>query len=286
MSAQIALALGGGGVRGGAHIGVLRVLEREGIRIATIAGTSIGGMVAALYLAGGNLDEMEDAAAGFDPKRLFRHGRGERRNSMLGLKGLTEYLHEALGEKRFEDLPAPLAMTAADLLTGQEVVLRSGKLVDAVLATIAFPGIFPTRPYGEWELVDGAVTNPVPVALARSLAPPQPTASVPVVGVPLSGKPSPQRRISGSTDFAGMSFLKPLARLRWVQALRVFNRSFAITRRQLDYVRMEIEKPELLVYPQVGGIGIVDRSDAHELARRGEQAMQEAMPQLRALLGS
>ena len=280
VTGQISLALGGGGVRGGAHIGVLRVLEREGVRIAAIAGTSIGGMVGALYLAGNNLDEMENAAAAFNRKRLFRHGRSESRNSMLGLKGLTEYLHESLGEQRFEDLPAPLAMTATDLLTGQEVVLRSGKLVNAVLATIAFPGIFPTRPYGEWELVDGAVTNPVPVALARELAP-----GLPVVGVPLSGKPSPQRRISGSTDFAGVSFLKFLSRLRWVQAFSVFNRSFSITRRHLDQIRMDIEKPDLLVYPEVGGIGIVDRSDTRELARRGEQAMQEAMPQLRAVLG-
>ncbi len=279
MSKQIALALGGGGVRGSAHIGVLRVLEREGIRIGSLAGTSIGGMVGALYLCGQRPDVMEQAAAGFNRRRLFRNSPGSK-NSFLGLKGLTEFLEVHLGEKRFEDLGTPFAVTATDLNSGQEVVLRSGRLLDAVLATIAFPGIFPTHIIGDQELVDGAVTNPLPVELARSLSP-----GLPVVAVALSGRPSVAKNLSSSNDFTGISFLKPFARLRWVQAFRVFNRSFSITRRRLGQLRLEMERPDVIIYPDVSAIGMLDGNDVHALVKVGERAMEEKVPELLNFFG-
>lgn len=274
MTKQIALALGGGGVRGSAHIGVLRVLEREAIEIAALAGTSIGGMVGALYFTGHSPDVIEQAAAGFNRRKLFRRGK-EARNSFLGLGGLTEFLASQFGETRIEDLPVPFAVTATDLNTGEEVVLDRGSLLDAILATIAFPGIFPTRTIGDRELVDGAVTNPLPVALVRSMAP-----GLPVVAVALSGRPSAAKKLSTSNDFTGFSFLKPFARLGWVQAVRVFNRSFSLTRRRLGQLRLEIEKPDVIIYPDVSSVGMIEGSNVHELAKAGERATQEALPQL------
>jgi NTE family protein len=278
MSKQIALALGGGGVRGSAHIGVLRVLDREGIRISSIAGTSIGGMVGALYLCGVTPDALEAAAAGFNRRKLFRRGK-EAKNSFLGLGGLTEFLEGHLGETRFEDLDTPFAVTATDLNSGQEVVLRSGRLLDAVLATIAFPGIFPTRMLGDQELVDGAVTNPLPVELARSLAP-----GLPVVAVALSGRPSAAKKLSTSNDFTGLSFLKPFARFRWVQAFRIFNRASSLIRRRLGQLRLEIERPEVIIYPDVSAIGMLDGNDVHALVKVGERATEEKLPELLNLL--
>lgn len=266
-------------MRGSAHIGVLRVLDRAGYQIAGIAGTSIGGMVGALYLAGVAPDMMEQISSGFDRKYLFKRGR-EGKNSLLGLKGLTEVLEQQLGDKRFEDLATPLAVTATDLHTGRELILNTGRIVDAVLATIAYPGIFPSRTYRDYELTDGAVANPVPVEAARQLAP-----GLPVVAVPLSGKPSDERLTS--SDFkavAGPRYLRPLARLRFVQAFMVHNRAFTIARRQLDRARMLLEKPDLLVYPDVGGVSTTGDADAQGLIAAGEAAMQAALPELEAII--
>ncbi len=274
MSKQIALALGGGGVRGSAHIGVLRVLEREGIEIAALAGTSIGGMVGALYFTGHSPDVIEQAAAGFNRRKLFRRGK-EARNSFLGLGGLTAFLASQFGDTSIEDLAVPFAVTATDLNSGEEVVLDQGSLLDAVLSTIAFPGIFPTHTIGERELVDGAVTNPLPVALVRSMAP-----GLPVVAVALSGRPSAAKKLSTSNDFTGFSFLKPFARLGWVQAFRVFNRSFSITRRRLGQIRLEIDKPDVVIYPEVSAVGMIDGTNVHALVKVGERATEDALLQL------
>jgi NTE family protein len=263
-------------MRGSAHIGVLRVLDASGYEVAGIAGTSIGGLVGALYLAGVAPDTMEGISSGFDRKRLFKRG-PEAKNSLLGLKGLTEVLEEQLGDKRFEDLAKPLAVTAVDLHTGHEIILRQGRIVDAVLATIAFPGIFPSRTYGNFELTDGAVANPVPVAVARSLA-----TELPVVAVPLSGKPNSERLMVGgfNTDGGVPGYLRPLTRLRWAQAFIVHLRASTIARRQLDRVRMELEKPDLLVYPDVGHVSTTGASDGKALIAAGEAAMNAALPEL------
>jgi NTE family protein len=211
---------------------------------------------------------------------MFRRGRGEARNSARGLQGLTERLQALLGERDFTDLRAPLAVTAVDLNTGQDVILNSGRVLDAVLATIAFPGIFPTRRQGEYDLADGAIGQPLPVALARRLAP-----GLPVLAVSLSGKPD-GTRISGTSDLGGLSVIGWLNRSRWVQALRVFSRAFSITRRNLEQAHLQLHAPDLMIYPAVRGIAMLDKADTRELAHRGEQAVQEALPELRALLGN
>jgi NTE family protein len=280
MANKLVLALGGGGVRGGAHVGVLRALEREGIEVAAIAGTSIGGLVGALYLAGHTPDQLEEISVEMNSGRMFRHDRSETRNSVRGLQGLTARLHALLGDRTIEELRAPFAATAVDLHTGQTVDLRSGRALDAVLSTIAFPGIFPSRAYGEWSLIDGAIGQPLPVALARSLAP-----GLPVLAVSLSGRLDGSR-ISGTSDLGGMSVMGWLNRSRWVQALRTFSRSSSITRRHLEQAQLQLHPADLILYPAVRGIAMLDKADTRELARRGEQAVADALPQLRALFAA
>lgn len=278
----LALALGGGGSRGGAHIGVLRALEHEGIRVAAIAGTSIGALVGALYLAGHSPDAIAQASAAMQHGRLFRRGRGEQADGLRGQAGLHSFLLELLGERQIEELRVPFAATAVDLHTGADVVLRSGRVVDAVLAAIAFPGVFPTRPLGQQALVDGAISRPIPIALARSLAS-HSAGSVPVLAVSLSGGALGQQPISGNNDFSGAAGLGRLRRLRWVRALANFSRAFGITRKNLEDARIQLEQPDLVLYPAVRGVPMLARADVYELARRGEQAVAEARPQLHAL---
>jgi NTE family protein len=177
---DITLALGGGGSRGYAHVGVLRRLESSGFHVRAVAGTSAGGIVACIYAAGYTPDEMETRFTRIEQKKLisfsFNEGPG-----LLGLAYAEKILDELLGDRTFADLKLPCAVVAVDIKSAREVILSKGRVVDAILATIAVPGIFPPKSLGELELVDGGVLDPVPVSVARSLAP-----RLPVVAVVLS----------------------------------------------------------------------------------------------------
>lgn len=145
---DITVALGSGGARGNAHIGVLRRLEREGFRIRAIAGTSFGGVVAAMYAAGHTPDEIEDIFSMVDQSTLFGRSVSER-PSLLGLTGVRTWLDAVLPNSRFEELRLPCALSAVDLNCGCEVVLDHGLVKEAILATIAIPGIFPVCPWDD-----------------------------------------------------------------------------------------------------------------------------------------
>lgn len=271
---KVALALGGGGVRGSAHVGVLRVLERRGHQVGAIASSSIGGLIGALYLAGLSPEDIQTRFAGADYRYLFRRG-PDVDNALLGQTGLIELLHDTLGERTFADLPVPFAVTAVDLVTGQELVLRHGRLLDAVLATSAVPGVFPPRPWRHYELVDGGLSNPVPVALARELAP-----RLPVIAVVLTKPPDPHRELPHQPVVPSMPVLDRLTQFRIGQAFQVFTRSITISGRLLTELRLDIEKPDLIIRPDVDEFSILEDVDAAEIVRRGEQAAETALPML------
>ena len=178
---DITLALGGGGAKGNAHIGVLRKLEAEGFRVRAVAGTSFGGIVAAMYAFGKTPDQIEELFASVDQNRLYGHAAGDG-PSLLGLAGASKLMDDVFGAATFDDLHLPCALTGVDLKSAREVILTEGLVRDAILATIALPGIFPPRKIQDWELVDGGTLDPVPVAVARALAP-----NLPVVAVVSNG---------------------------------------------------------------------------------------------------
>jgi NTE family protein len=165
----IGIALGGGAARGFAHIGVLRRLLAGGIVPDVVVGTSIGAVVGACYIAG-HLDELEDWARGLTRRSVLGYLDISLGGSGLITGGrLAKRLEETLGRRLIEDLPGRFAAIATELYTGHEIWLTRGRLVEAVRASYALPGIFmPVRLGGRW-LVDGALVNPVPVSAARSL---------------------------------------------------------------------------------------------------------------------
>jgi NTE family protein len=278
----IALALGGGGSKGSAHIGVLRVLEREGIRIEALAGSSIGGLVAAVYAVGNNAAAIEQRMTALQTSNLFRSG-SKSPNALMGLDGIARALEDILGDRRFEDLDIPLALTALDLVTCQEVVLREGRLVDAVLATIAIPGIFPIQKMNGYELVDGGMSNPVPVAVARSLAPHLPVVasvlSQPILTVPMSkGKGAKPNGLSA------LPLPGPLMRLRLGRSFLAFMNALSVSGRVQTELRIGLEKPDVVIRPDVEHIGLLDSVDVADLARRGEEATLKVLPDLRRTL--
>jgi NTE family protein len=165
----IGLALGGGAARGFAHIGVLRVLLANGIVPDVIVGTSIGAVVGGCHAAG-ELDALEEWARKLTMRSLIGYidislsGSG-----LIGGGRLSAQLTQALGAKLIDDLPIRFAAIATEVQTGHEIWLTRGRLVEALRASYALPGIFPpVRLGGRW-LVDGALVNPVPVSAARAL---------------------------------------------------------------------------------------------------------------------
>lgn len=273
---EIAVALGGGGVKGNAHIGVMRVLEREGFQVRALAGTSAGGLWGVLFAAGYSADEIEQRFMGLDPDFLYQRKPGDG-PAMLGLGGLHQMLEETLGETTFEQLEIPFAVTAVDLDTARPVVLRHGRVRDAILATIAVPGIFPPVMMDGHHLIDGGVLNPVPVDVARWLAPGLPVVAV-VLSPPLeSWEGAEKPRLLNTLPFLA----NYIGRLRVAQAFNIFMRSVDIAGAKLTELRLELEKPDVIIRPEVPQIGLLDRVDVHEVARLGEQAAIQALPALR-----
>ena len=166
---KLGLALGAGGARGMAHIGVLHGLSAAGIPVAAIAGTSIGALVGAVFAAG-QLERFEAAVRALDwsdSVRLFDPT--WRRAGLFAGERAAELIRGFLGDWQIEDLPLPFAAVAVDLVTGDEVWLRTGRVVDAVRASLSIPGVFAPVRQGERLLVDGALRNPVPVSVLGAL---------------------------------------------------------------------------------------------------------------------
>ena len=274
---DISLALGGGGSRGYAHIGVLRRLENEGFRIRAVAGTSAGGIIAVAYAAGYTPDELEAMFSKVDQSKLFARS-PEDGPGILGLSRAARLFEEFLGDRTFADLRIPCAVVAVDLKAGREVVLSEGRVVEAILATIAVPGVFPPKQFGGSQLVDGAVLNPVPVSVARSLV-----SMLPVVAVILDML----TEAGGGFNSIPLPVPVPaqlverLTRTRVAQAFNIFLQSVDVGSRKLAEMRLRIDNPEVVIRPDVSGIGLLDKVDVHKIVRLGEKATDAALPELR-----
>ncbi|MFN3490823.1 MAG: patatin-like phospholipase family protein [Anaerolineales bacterium] len=274
---EIALALGGGGAKGNAHLGALRRLEKEGYQIKSIAGTSFGGLVGILYASGWSPQAIQDKFASLNQKSLFARG-AQDGPALLGLQNIRNLLSEMLGKKTFDDLRIPCAVTAVDLNNGTEVILSEGKLVDAILATIALPGIFPLQKINNWELIDGGVLNPVPVSVARTLTPDLPIIAIVLnepLNLPVRGYKIPL------PSYVPRPLAERLARISLAQSLDVFLRSVDAGSRAVAYLRLQIDKPDVIVRPDVHHVDILDEVDVADLANRGEQALEEMLPEIK-----
>jgi NTE family protein len=276
---NITLALGGGGAKGNSHIGVIRRLEKEGFKIEAVAGTSFGGVVAVFYALGYAPDEIENIFDTLDQTQLYGHAPDEG-PSLLGLGGVTKWLTDVIGDKTFDDLKLPCVVTAADLKCGCEVILSKGSLVDAILATVAVPGIFPARIMGEWELVDGGVLDPVPVAPARALKPDLPVIAV-VLTTPM-GIPAQTWNLP-VPEYFPRQLVERITKLRYAQALDIFLRSLDMVDRAVTEYRLAVDKPELILRPQVSDIDLLDRVDVRAVAMKGEEVVEAALPELKKL---
>jgi len=276
---DITLALGGGGAKGHAHIGVIRRLEKEGFRIKGIAGSSFGGLIAVYYALGYSPDQIEDMFSLLDQALLYGHAPGDA-PSLLGLAGATNLLEGSLSDRTFADLKIPCVLTAVDLKSGNEVIFSKGRLVDAILASIAIPGVFPARYIGDQELVDGGVLDPVPVAPARALAPRLPVVAV-VLTAPIGGPAQPWTIPIPS--YLPRVVTMRLSKMRYALALDTFMRSLDIIGRAVTQYRLEMDRPDAIIRPRVTDIDTLDLVDVRSVVRKGEEAVEDALPDLKRL---
>jgi NTE family protein len=274
---DISLALGAGGPRGSAHIGVIRVLERNGYRVRAVSGASIGSVVAALYASGRTPDEMESLFATLEPGRLTARILSEGAG-LLGIRGVAGWLEEQFGECLLQDLKIPCAVIAVDLHSHEEVTFTSGSVTEALLGSIAVPGLYPPREYPPYMLVDGGVLDPVPVRAARMLAPRLPVVAVTLhtpmdaPGVPIAAQiPMPP------------SLFQRITRLALTQTFDILFEAADLGQRKLTSLRLKVDAPEVIIHPDVGHIRLLDRVAVPEVAALGAQAAVEALPRLRKL---
>lgn len=275
---RVGLVLGGGGARGLAHIGVLRVLQRENIQVDCVAGTSMGGLVGALYAADVPLTKVET-----EINRLSRVTEQIRLVDVsitaagLSVRGrrIYNFMADLLGEDlTFADLRLPLAMVSVDLRTGREVVLQGGSVLDAVRATISVPGVFMPTELGDYRLVDGGVLDNVPVDVAHSLGAER-TIAVDVL-------PSFSRNVPG-VEPVELGLQLPFAPLYLNETYHVLMIMIAA----LTENRLRQFPPDLLIRPQLpSSVTLLSGFNrSADIIAAGEAATEAALPDIRKLLG-
>jgi NTE family protein len=151
-------------------------------------------------------------------------------------------------------------------------------VVDALLATCAVPAIFPPRNIGEYQLVDGAALDPVPVSVARSLAPTLPT--IAVVLSPLLGRERNLLSLRFPSRIPA-PIVERLSHLRLAQALNIYIQATDAGARMLTELRLKVDAPDVIIRPIVDGIGLLDRVDVHKVVRLGEEALDAVIPDLK-----
>ncbi len=275
---EIALALGGGGLKGIAHLGVIFRLMEAGYKIKAIAGTSAGSVVGAVIASGAKQYEVLEVLTSLNTHNFFSR-RDHDGPSLLGLSGMVKLLSPFLKDKTFADLKIPLAVTAVDIVSRQEYILKHGSVIEAVIASSSIPGVFPPVRIGKTELVDGGILDPVPVSVVRWLAP-----KLPIIAVCLSPEPEnwqamPEISVPYDTHIP-KPILNRIINMRIGQAIRIFVDSMDITSRMITELRLKIEKPDVIIRPDVIKFGYLDRANPQELIRAGAEAMDKAMPEL------
>lgn len=164
---KIGLALGSGGARGFAHLGVIKALKDAGIPIHLIAGSSMGALVASFYGAGIDMERLYKLSTAF--KRKYFLDFTVPKMGFISGKKVKEFIKVFTHGKNIEELDIPIGIVATDLLTGEKVVFQTGPVADAVRASISIPGTFVPEKYNGRILVDGGVSDRVPVSVAKEM---------------------------------------------------------------------------------------------------------------------
>jgi NTE family protein len=292
----IGLALGSGSARGLAHIGVIRAIEESGIKVDVVAGASIGALIGAVY-ASGQLDTLEEAFRSFDWKKVGSFFDPVfPRSGLIDGRKIAEFVRAHVPAQAIEQLALPFCAVAVDLLSGDEVRICRGDLIEAVRASISIPGIFTPVRRDHRILVDGGLVDPVPVSAARALG-----ADL-VIAVDLNYEivsSKVQRRKTGREGtrqnvlarLGGKNYARAAARIskelrtsnnpavNWVRAwlereplpgmVEVLLASMYIMQASITESRLKIERPEVLIRPPLSSVRLLEFDRAEEMITIG-----------------
>lgn len=294
---KIGLALSSGMARGWAHIGVLRALNRLGFEFDVIAGCSVGSLTGGCYLAG-KLDELEAWARSLTKRKIVSYlDMGLRSGGLIGGDKLVNEMLRHIGHVNIESFAVPYAAVTTDLVTGHEIWLQTGDLVEAMRASFSLPGIFPPIYLnGRW-LVDGALVNPLPVAVCRALGADM------VIAVNLNADIIGKSRRPGTSvpTAAGFDLLELLddsgerGKLPFMDKIlrHVFRRdpegpsvfgvmtsSLNIMQDRVTRSRLAGDPPDVHIAPRLGHIGLLEFDRTDEAIKEGEAAVMRKRPEL------
>jgi NTE family protein len=295
---KIGLALGSGSARGLAHIGVIRAIEESGVNVDVVAGTSIGALIGAVY-ASGRLDALERAFRSIDWKSIGSFFDPVfPKSGLIDGRKIAEFVQTHVTSQSIRQLPIPFCAIAADIMSGEEVILRDGDLTEAIRASISVPGIFTPVRMNARILVDGGLVDPVPVSAARALG-----ADV-VIAVDLNHEIVIGKRHRRGARRTGMkktvlarldgealrtSSNPALNRIRgWLDKeplpgmVEVMLASLYIMQARITESRLLIEQPDVLIRPPLSSIHLLEFDRADEIITIGYRS---ALGPIRELAG-
>jgi NTE family protein len=257
---KIALVLGGGGARGLAHIGVLKVLEEEKVPVDMIVGTSVGALIGALYSAGVPVEKIEKLGENVGWSDISNLSDASIvklliTEHLLSTEKMERYLNSNIGHVRFDELKIPFACVATDLITGERVILREGEVAPAARASSTIPGIFDPVEYRHRYLVDGGLYENIPTDVARLLG----ADFIIVVAV--------------SADFSKNNISN---------AFTILTQSIYIQGKQLDEEKLKLA--DMLILPRVGDVASIDLGRSRECIEAGTLAARQSIRELKQKL--
>ena len=303
---RIGLALGAGAARGCAHIGVLDAIQEDGMDIEFIAGTSIGSLVGGVY-ASRMLEELRSSLLQLDWKEILYYffDISIPRGGLIDGKRVVEFISQYVHHCDIRDLEIPFRAVATDVLTGEEVILVQGPLIEAIRASIALPGVFTPVPRGEEVLVDGGLVNPVPVSVVRDMGADfiiavdinanrvekrrPPAAPLPVeAGAKAEAVPPPDdvrtRLAAAWRAKKGEIDQKVRAQMqRWTRSdaspniFDVLGNTIRIMEAQISETLLRVNRPDILIRPRVGYVSFLEFNKAEEMIEEGYRAAREAL---------
>jgi NTE family protein len=261
---KIGIALGSGGAKGLAHIGVLKALEFHGIPISFVAGSSIGALLGAYYASNPKVSELEKFILKFNARRGFSLFDPALRGGFIKGEKIEKFIFEMLEGANFNTLKIPFAAVATDLNSAEEVIFSKGDLVKAIRASISVPAIFQPIWYQDKLLADGGLSSPVPDEIVKKMG------SDIVIAVNLDRIFTPEISVQ--------SLALPKVPMHSIEILRH------------NLALHSIKTADVVISPKVPQVGLVgwnyffNTYKAQELIKAGEDAVTEALPQIKLLI--
>jgi len=284
---RVGLALGTGAALGHATIGVLKVFKREGIPIDMIAGTSMGSLIAGCYAAGYEPEEIEDMAVRIDKSWVYENLFWDLtvlRSGVFQGETLLRFIRTYIGSREFSDMDIPFGCVAADIETGEEVVLKSGRVAEAIRASCGLPIIFVPFQLNGRYLVDGGLVNPVPTRVLADLG-----ADVLIsvnLTMPAGDRPhgghEKRNILERPVSFAALKDVATPQLLKNPHIIDVFFNMIYTMEYEVAQSRMEMA--HVVLHPDLKGFSWTELHRAREIIKAGERAAEEALPRIKALI--